>query len=280
MSQNSAHLERIAVAIEKAGFRVEPIADFHADTVALRIPAVMSAHVAERTTRAAELRGSHDLIDLVHSPDVSAVLPYGTRSGFVYPYVVCHVLDLIARAEMADDSVAASDLATLEGGRTIGLGDADPHTDYPANLYDPDPSEIHGLNVHLTLRGSAAARFSSIRSYAQVQEIAGVLTEARRGGRTHAEINDMFSEVYADQMSVASVPVPHRAGDVLVFQARPHHSRGLLPVVHHFESRTEDRWHTVFSPRTGSVTAVTEQRRVIADHLHLHYLGYHGRAMS
>ncbi|WP_280336877.1 hypothetical protein [Nocardia wallacei] len=200
----------------------------------------------------------------MENPAVSAVLPYGTRSGRVYPSAVCVVLDAVTRAAAGRADVAATELAAPEAGISMGHGDAGPHTDFPGNLDDPDRTLIHGLNVHLTLHGTARARFAPVRTYAEVERIAAHLHEMQRSGLSLFEINDHFDDIYAALLNSACAPVPHGVGDMLIFQARPHRGKGLLPTVHYFESTSADRWHVVFGPQAGHRDDVLARRVALA----------------
>lgn len=258
--------ERIAAAVAELGYAAETITTPLGEPVAVRVPRVLSSAETEPFVEAAAVVGRDPTVRL-DNPEISAVLPYGTRSARIYPKPVRDVLDAVARAATRRGDIAATELDSPEGGISMGLGDAGPHTDFPGNLDDPDPDEIHGLNVHLTLRGAATARFAPIRDFTGVEDIADRLHRMQSAGRTIFEINDEFDAIYAALMETACDPVPHGVGDMLVFQARPHRSKGLLPMVHHFASTTEDRWHVVFGPRPGDREETTLRRTRLIDRM-------------
>lgn len=272
-ARDAVQAQQISEEIAALGFAVEVIADSLGRPVAVRIPHVLPEDEAAKIVDAATITGQ-DVATVKDVPFVSDVLPYGTRSGRVYSSGVCDVLDATVRAVSRRSSVSAFHLAAPEGGTTIGLGDAGPHTDFPASLENPPAAAIHGLNVHLALQGSATARFGHIGSFGQVERIAQVLTSARQAGLTAAEINGTFGEIYASHMELAAEPVRHVAGDVLIFQARPHRSKGLLPVIHHFVSESETRWHVAFRPQAGNQDDVRARRHSLISRCRLQLLGY------
>ncbi|MFI6309629.1 hypothetical protein ACIBEK_05680 [Nocardia fusca] len=266
-------IERVAAELEKLVSEVEIVLDALGEPVALRVSKVLTPEQTDPIVAAATRNGA-DLMQRRDNPELSDVLPYGTRSGMAYPWILCEVLDAVARAITGHPDVAAARLAAPEGGLSIGVGDAGPHTDFPGSLADPPATDIHGFNVHVTLQGTGSARFSPVRSFEQVRAITERIQSEKRKGRTVIEINDLFPELYGPFLEVASAPVRVTTGDLLLFQARPHMSKGLLPTVHLFESFDADRWNNVFVPKSGSRREISELRADVAARYRLEALGY------
>lgn len=266
-------IERVAAELDELSIETEIVCDAVGEPAALRVPGVLAREQTEPIVAAAA-GNSSDLMRRLDNAELSDVLPYGTRSGMAYPRIVCEVLDAVARAITGSPDAAAARLAAPEGGLSIGVGDAGPHTDFPGSLADPPATDIHGFNVHVTLRGSGSAQFSPVRSFAQVRDITERIQAEKRAGRTVIEINDLFPELFAPFLEVASAPVRVTTGDLLLFQARPHMSKGLLPTVHLFESVEGDRWNNVFVPKAGSRREISERRADVAARYRLEALGY------
>ncbi|MFI6369213.1 hypothetical protein ACIBG0_41710 [Nocardia sp. NPDC050630] len=265
--------ERVASSLRQAGFDAETILNALREPVAVKVLGVFSAADAAPIVASAADNG-RDEAKRINNDELGDVIPYGTRSGEVYPYRVCQVIDVAVRAIMARYDIAGTRMHGPEGGLAIDIGDAHPHTDFPGSAADAPIDDVHGFNVHVTLCGKGVVRFSPVRSFARVQNIASTIRIAQREGRSIVEINETFPELYADVMASAGDPVSHQVGDVLLFQSRPHRSKGLLPMVHHFESRTDDRWHNVFVPKAGNRDEINIRRARVIDLYHLEKLGY------
>ena len=265
---------RIAAVLSDCGYRPDVVCDAFGDPVVVRIPEVFTAEEVAAIV-ASPLLNASDPLRRINNFEVGDVLPYGNRSGQVYPRTVCDMLDAVVCAITGRDDVVAKRLSTPEGSLSAGVGDAGPHTDFPGDVSNPEMSEVHGFNVHVTLLGEGVAQFSLVRSFDEVRRIADRIETEERGGKTAIEINeDVFPELFDRFMAWASAPVHHTVGDVLLFQARPHESKGLLPTVHHFRSLAEERLNNVFVPKAGDRTTVLARRSEMIGRYRLGHLGY------
>lgn len=269
----SVQVERIAAALTAQGFRATVIIDSLNEPVAVHVSDVFTDDDVAPIIAAIAPR-AHDELARIENTELGQVLPYGMRSGMVYPRGVCDVMDIVVQTITGRDDVAASRLQAPEGGVAAGIGDSFPHTDFPGNTDDPDTTEVHGFNVHVTIAGAGVVRFSPVRSFAQTQQIADMIQDSKRAGRTVIDINETFPTVYAELMSLAGEPTYHSTGDMLLFQARPHRRKGLLPMVHHFETRTDDRMINVFVPKAGQRAAIVPRRLELIERLHPRPSGY------
>jgi hypothetical protein len=261
---------RIGAALASRGFMADLILDTSHEPVAVRVRGVFTSDegqvILQEVSERASGRGENE--------ELGGVLPYGKRSGQVYPRSVCDAVDGAVQGALERDDVLATRVYSSETGHVVGVGDASPHTDFPGNLDNPPAEAIHGMNVHVTLAGEGEARFGLIRSFAAVRTIADAIHNAKRAGRDVLEINATFAALYGEHMASASPPVAHGAGDILIFQSRPHERRGLLPVVHHFLTTNGDRSFIVFVPKCDSRERVSAARDVLIEHEGLARLGY------
>lgn len=270
----SEQTNRIASTLSARGFTTEIVHDALDVAVAVRVSNVCAGEQLAAAVTATRMFHA-DPPHIFDTAEVGVVLPFGTRSGQVYPRVFCDLLDAVVVAITGSSDQAAAQLWGREGSLAAGVGDAGPHTDSPGNVDNPEVAEIHGFNVHLTLAGKGSARFSSVRSFDDVHRTADRLNADRRAGKTTIEINETaFPELFDRYTGWASEPVDHGVGDVLLFQARPHEAKRLLPVVHHFTSRTSDRLKNVFTPKAADRATVFARRSELVDRYRLDHLGY------
>ncbi|MGW6330933.1 hypothetical protein [Nocardia rhamnosiphila] len=269
----SVQVERIAAALRAQNFRATVITDSLHEPVAVHISDVFTGGDVAPLLAGIAPRAQDELAR-VENAELGHVLPYGMRSGMVYPRGVCDVMDIAVQAITGRADVVASRLQAPEGGVAAGIGDSFPHTDFPGNTDDPEITEVHGFNVHVTIAGAGVVRFSPVRSFAQTQQIADMIQDSKRAGRSVIDINETFPAVYSELMALAGEPTYHSTGDLLLFQARPHRRKGLLPMVHHFETRTDDRMINVFVPKAEDRAAIVPRRLELIERLDLSPFGY------
>ncbi len=270
----SEQIERVASVLTARGFHPEIICDTLGEAIAVRVPRVFGP-VEVAPIVASVPSDPKNAEDRVENIDLGDVLPYGSRSGKVYPKRVCDVIDAAMCGILDRSDVVGRRMFGPEGAVAAGIGDGDAHTDFPGNLDDPDVSEVHGFNVHITLGGEGTARFSPVRSFGEVHAIAELLHAERGKGKTIVEINErIFPDLFGPYMKWASDPVHTVAGDILLFQSRPHISKGLLPAVHHFASLTSDRMINILVPKSGTASDTIPLRVEMARRYELGDLGY------
>lgn len=184
------------------------------------------------------------------------LLPAGAKSRMFYPEAIGSLLSTVVQAAMDRPDATPRRMLSVEAGNV----ETYPHIDFPTSKENPE-NDIVGLNVHLTLQGSATARFSLIREFAQVDAKNQIIKDALSAGPQSNEAaikahrryvsTHTLPELYVPFMEEATDPITLEAGDIVIFQARTHRSRDLLPTVHHFVTRTLPRWITVFSPKVN-----------------------------
>ncbi|MET8797665.1 hypothetical protein ABZV91_14650 [Nocardia sp. NPDC004568] len=155
----SAQVERIAAALTAQRFQATVVVNSLNEPVAVHVSNVFDSSDVAPIVAAVAPRAQDELAR-IENVELGHVLPYGMRSGMVYPRGVCDVMDVTVQTITGRDDVVAARLQAPEGGVAAGIGDSFPHTDFPGNTDDPEATEVHGFNVHVTLAGAGVVRFS------------------------------------------------------------------------------------------------------------------------
>lgn len=289
----SMQAEAIAARLSECSIRNRVIYNPYEEAVAVHVPEAITAKDAMANAfRAAafaplalfaeESAEQHEFVQRrLANVQAARTVPSGLHSGSVY-YVLQHVIDCAVEAA-TDRKQLGTDLFAYE----TGGGDAAAHIDFPGSHANPGPDELHGLNIHLTLTGQGEARFGLLREFQSAVTLAEGIGQARQNGLSSAEVNRYLAQGSAQEtdpriptalqegvasveraMQQASEPVELHPGDVVIFQARQHQAKGLLPTVHQFTTIQQPRWYTVFTPKGAPRTEVIEDRNeILVDHL-------------
>lgn len=290
----SLQAEAIADRLSRCGVENRIIYNPYEEAVAVHVPKVLSARLALGYTYrsmgyAPILEENMDYNQgfiqqrLAHTRSASRLKPYGLQSGQVYPSAVESVIDCAVFAA-TDGTQLGTDLVAYEAG---GI-DVPAHIDFPGSFANPPRDELHGLNIHLTLSGVGQAMFGLLREFRSAVTLAEGIKQARENGLSPQEINQYFATAAthdsADSripaalqegvghmeraMQEASEPVTLNPGDIVIFQARQHQERQLLPTVHKFDTLEDPRWYTVFTPRGAPATEISNERvELVLDYL-------------
>ena len=257
MDGTSDQATRLAAAFDRMGENVDLVEDSRRRPIVVVLRKAFQFDDVRPILSAAQRRRT---IDGVPPENKMFVYPEGNFSGSRYPEKVREVLDVAVRASLQRDDVAAIRVCGSEVATTAEAGDAPPHTDFPGNLADPPLERIHGLNVHLTMSGTAQVSFGLMPDIEAVQSVAASLRAATEAGQTQKEINDSLFQLFGAHMNDEIEPVHLECGDVVLFQARLHARKRMLPVIHRFRTTSASRWHTAFMPNADDRSTVERAR--------------------
>lgn len=282
----SRQMEAIASRLGQSYITHEVIYNPYDEAVAVYVPEVISSYEAFSLTYnamgyaplqlfAEENTEQHEFVQRrLVGAQATRTLPGGMHSGDVYPFGLHSIIDCAVYAA-TNGTQLGTDLHAYESGG----GDAAAHIDFPGSHANPGPDELHGLNIHLTLSGEGEARFGLMREFQSAITLADGIVQARQDGLSPAEINKYLAQGGTPEtdlrmplalregvahvglaMQQASAPVALRPGDVVLFQARQHLAKKLLPTVHKFSTTQEPRWYAVFTPHGAPLAEVNEER--------------------
>jgi hypothetical protein len=275
VSNTVAQTHRIHQALVAAGFPSELVSNPLGDALAVLVPDLINP---DDIPLKPEIEPAVDrAVNDEPRNNITQVLP--TAGLRVYPKVFLDVVDLAVqsaaeRTDILPFPFSSPTRRDHNSKMSQGTKILPVHADFIGHSANYEPGRpLYGLNFHFTRQGSYHVKMGLLRRLEDelsLQEI-----EMRPPlEMTSTQVTQSVERMY-DAYAAPFTELDVSAGGLLIFQARVHKARKLVPVAHEFTTTSvAGRLSDIYTPKAANIDDVLGYRQAILKEYDFSDLGY------